>query len=457
MKLIYICICLMLTACASDVAIIPDDEKPAARLLYPYESAQQCKGCHTQQYFQYETSMHARAFTNPVFKAQYFNEVVPRAQRDKNAVKEARMCVACHAPVLFMNYTGLVATDRQISRFETGVTCDFCHTLVGYNENGDYQQNPSGKKQGPFKESAAATFHAEYSGFLQLGDFCGRCHNTTNHVGVEMNSTYDEWRASKYGQRRFACQECHMNKDGYLHSGNAEFDRGQAVYVNIGHRATKQKEHDRLNNHSFPGAHSVKQLQNSIPIEFKTDNLLIDTSGRLKFSLTVNNQRTGHKMPSGSSDLRFMWLVVTATTADGNNVQVTHNDKGRFNAKIDDYSIAGASQDDAVVLGNDVPLGSRLYRAVLVNSAGRQSLYQYDAVKNIFDNRLEAEEIRHEEYYLNLPNDFSGNVTLEASLYYRGAPSSFMKRIRVKDVTPVLIAFQKKQITVVASQLSKKQ
>lgn len=455
MKIYYIfLLCTALTSCASDMQQLPDDDRPASRLLYQYESSQQCKGCHTEQYFQYETSMHAKAFTNPIFEAQYFNEVVPRAERDSDFAKEARKCVACHAPVLFMNYTGLVSKPAQIKRFETGVTCDFCHTFAGYSANGDYLQNPSGKKQGPFKENANATFHAEYSGFLQMGDFCGRCHNTTNHVGVEITSTFDEWQTSRYGQGRFACQECHMNKDGYLRNGSAQFDRGQAVHVNIGHRTTKQKEHERLNNHSFPGAHSINQLQDSIPLEIKITNLSADSTGHLHFAIAVNNERSGHKMPSGSSDLRLMWLQVKATAADGSKIPVTLDNTNT--AKTDDYGTAGTSQDDATILGDDVPVGSRIYRTVLMNSAGRQSLYQYDAIKNIFDNRLKAEEIRYESYYLEIPDGFSGNLKVEAALYYRGAPSSFMKRIKVRDVPPVLISEKQTMITIAARQMSKK-
>jgi hypothetical protein len=395
---------------------------------------------------QYEESMHAKSFSNPLFFKQYFNDVVPRAKREPELVPEARKCIACHAPTVFMNYTGLVATPEQANRFETGVTCDFCHTLAGYGDNGDYQQNPSGKKQGPFQVASAASHHSEYSGFLQLGDYCGRCHNATNHVGLEVKSTYYEWRESSYGQRGFACQECHMNKNGFLRDGIAEFDRGAAAEMNIGHATKKQKEHDKLYNHSFPGAHSISELQDALLLVFKIGTRAPDADGRLHFTLVVNNERSGHKMPSGSSDLRFMWLEVHAISVDGTTIPVELVTS--VSAGTNDYSIAGASLDDATVLQNDVPKGARLYRTVLVNAAGRQSLYQYDAVKNVFDNRLNAAEIRKEQFYLKLPSHYSGKVKLEARLYYRAAPSSFTKRLQLEDFVPVLVASQKKMVTI---------
>jgi hypothetical protein len=344
-----------------------------------------------------------------------------------------------------MNYTGLVSSPAEAKRYETGVTCDFCHTLGGYGDNGDFQQASSGKKQGPFAAVKAATHHAEYSGFVQLGEFCGRCHSGANHTEIEVGSTFDEWRESSYGARRFACQECHMSKDGYLKKGVAEFEEGQAAHINIGSVARKQKEYGKLYSHNFPGAHSPSQLEEALKLEVKVGTRNADTSGKLPFTLVVNNERSGHKMPSGSSDLRFMWLVVTATAADGTVIPVElHKPDGSGV----DYSIAGSAPDDAAVLENYVPRGARLYRTVLVNQDGRQELFQFDAAKVAFNNRLAAGELRQEEYSLKLPSSFSGKVNIEAQLYYRGAPESFTRKMAVPAFEKVLVATQKKQITV---------
>lgn len=460
MKNIFLLLSLLLTACATDMlqndASLTDDEQAVSRLLYPYEPSTLCSGCHSDQYQQYEQSMHAKAFSNPLFNAQYFQEIVPRAQRDPSLVPEARKCIACHAPVVFMNYTGLVSTPAQTERFETGVTCDFCHTLAGYAANGDYLQERSGKKQGPSQARGTATHHAEYSGFVQMAEFCGQCHNATNHPSLEVKSTstYDEWRESGYGKRGLTCQECHMNKNGFLRNGIAEFARGEEAYLNVGNVAINQGVHDKLYSHSFPGAHSTSQLEDALLLDFRVGTRTAGAGGRFPLVVAVNNERAGHKMPSGSSDLRFMWLVVTAATSDGTKVPVFLATS--TSGDVTDYSIAGASPDDAAIIQADVPAGSRLYRAVLLNTAKRQSLFRHDAVRNAFDNRLEAAEVRNERYYLKLPPGFSGKVTVEAHLYYRGAPSSFAKRMQVPDFTPVLVASRKKQISVEASHAAKK-
>ncbi|HIJ81157.1 MAG TPA: hypothetical protein HPP76_05565 [Desulfuromonadales bacterium] len=426
--------------------VVPAESPATSRLLYPYESSQSCKGCHAEIHLQYDESMHAKAFSDPAFTAQYFREVVPRAQKDKSFVPIARRCIACHAPAVFMNYTGLVSTPEQAARYETGVTCDFCHTLSGYAANGDYLQNPSGKKQGPLQ--SVSTHHAEYSGFLQVGDYCGNCHNATNHFGLDVKSTYYEWRESRFGNDGFPCQDCHMNKNGFLRKGVAEFESGTAAYINIGSHRKETAVHDKLYTHLFPGAHSISQIEDALLLDFRVGVRKADAQGKFRFDLHVSNERTGHKMPSGSSDLRFLWLEVIAETEDGTRLPV-HLYSGRTRG-ASDYSVAGANRDDEAILGSDVPGGSRLYRSVFVNAAGRQTLFNYDAVKNPFDNRLNAGEVRNEQYEIQLPKGFSGHVTLTATLNYRGAPSSFSRRQQIPDFKPVAIAKRQKKITISA-------
>jgi len=447
MKKIFIALCLLLAACATDSGRT-FEEPSAARLLYPYEPSENCRGCHTVIFEQYQDSMHAKSFSNPLFNALYFKEIVPRALQDSTFMSDARKCLMCHAPVVFMNYTGLVATPQQALKYESGVTCDFCHTLSGYADTGDYLQNPSGKKQGPLHGPlpGAPSHHAEESGFLQVADYCGRCHNATNHIGVEVKSTFYEWSESSYGKRGLVCQECHMDKNGFLKNGVAEFDSGVAAYLNIGSSSREQRIHKKLYTHAFPGAHSKSQLEDALQVEFRIGTRRASSRGQFPFTVQVNNERSGHKMPSGSSDLRFMWLTVTATGEDGTRFPVVLYPARRKGAT--DYSVAGASPDDAIILGDDVPSGSRIYRSVFVDARGRQSLFHYEAEKNIFDNRLDAAEVRKEGYHVKLPTGFSGMVTLEAHLYYRGAPSYFTRHMQVADFTPVLVAHHKKQVTI---------
>lgn len=237
-----------------------------------------------------------------------------------------------------------------------------------------------------------------------------------------------------------------MNKYGYLRGNMGEFEHGVAAHLNVGGITIKQKEHDKLYTHAFPGAHSAAQLQDALQIEIKVGKRDMGAQAKFPFMLRVNNGRSGHKMPTGSSDLRFLWLTATASAADGTRFPVTLH-SGKI-AGMPDYSVAGASPEDATVLGTDVPPGSRIYRSVYVDANGRQSLFQYDSVKNVFDNRLNAAEIRNEMYDVTLPKGFTGQITLTATLKYLAAPSSFTRRQNVPDFMPVVIATCEKKVTV---------
>lgn len=448
-----ITLCFLLAACAADTGRNNSVMPAATRLFYPYEFSDSCGGCHSEIYAQYRDSMHAKSFSNQLFNTLYFNEIVPRALQDRTFTADARKCLMCHAPVVYMNYTGLVSTTAQAGKYESGVTCDFCHTLAGYAENGDYLQNSSGKKQGPPKAvsdllTPRLSHHAEDSGFFQMAEYCGRCHNATSHNGLKVKSTFDEWRESNYAKQGLVCQECHMNKNGLLKNGVAEFDSGVFTHLNLGGTAIEQKQYKKLYTHSFPGAHSLHQLEKALHIELQVDAKSVDANGRLAVKIDVNNERSGHKMPSGSSDLRFMWLSVSATSDDGTSFPAVLFPSEQV--VVPDYSIAGTVPQDAAILGNDVPFGSRLYRSVFVDAQGHQSLFHYDAERNIFDNRLNAAEVRSEVYELTVPPGYSGHITLSASLSYQSAPSSFTRHVQVADFKPVVIASVQKKITLVA-------
>jgi hypothetical protein len=384
------------------------------------------------------------AFVNPVFKAQYFKTIVPRAERDPAYVAEARKCIYCHAPVVYMNITGLIRSEKQVAHLETGVTCDFCHTFSGYAENDDYLQNPSRKKLGPFEKNS---WHSEYSPFVSMSDFCGPCHNSTNHAGLDVKTTFDEWKESSFKDKRISCQDCHMNKNGYLKDGRAEFDTGPVAHLMLGSRELEVGKHEKLYTHSFPGAHSNTQLTDTLKLEIKRGALASRADGKFSFSIQVDNSRSGHSMPTGSTDLRLLWIDVAAVTGEGKPLPVKLNQVQKRG--YDKYSITGGGAEDAGLLGKTIRPGLRIYRAVNVDRKGRQTLLSSEAVKKVFDNRLKAGEVRREEYVMQLPENYSGTVEVTATLYYQGAPSTFTQKLGVPDFQPVPVATETKKMTVI--------
>lgn len=446
MRLLLILFLLCIAACSSTSTTAIRDNASAARLQYPYEPSEMCKGCHVAQYLQHEESMHSKAYNNPLFKSLYFNKIIPRALREPAFASEAKQCIYCHAPVVYMNYTGLITTPQQAEAYDTGVSCDFCHTLAGYEDNGDYRQNPNRKKQGPFK--SINNWHAEYSGYLQLAEFCGQCHNSSKKPDLDMTSTYNEWQQSAFATNKVTCQDCHMNKNGFLVNDKAEFESGAVAQMNLMNSELRQQSYEKIYTHAFPGAHTNSQIEGALQLDFKIASFRANEADLFNFIVLVSNSRAGHNMPSGSSDLRFMWLNVTAETTDGRRVPATIITSNKSDNSWK-YSVAKASPEDKSILGNDVPSGARLYRAIFTDSEGHQSLSHADATAIRFDNRLKAGELRKEHVSLKLPQHYTGPVNITATLHYRAAPSSYTRSFGISPFKPVVIATATKQVTII--------
>ena len=103
--------------------------------------------------------------------------------------------------------------------------------------------------------------------------------------------------------------------------------------------------------------------------------------------------------------------------------------------------VAGASPWDAELV-NDVPRTARAYRAVFVDEAGKQTHDSYRAKKLVFDNRLEAGELRNEEYEYTVPENLGkgDDVHVVATLKYLPAPTAFFGRFGMPPPLPATVA-----------------
>ena len=395
-----------------------------------YWSSLICRECHGKIHEQYEQSMHAKAFDNPVFKAQYFREVVPLVSKNPQLVEEAKGCIGCHAPIAYLKSREHVISEAQVDRDMAGVTCDFCHTLSGYSGqrpgNYNYISTPGTTKLGPFEFES--NWHHVYSQFHTQSEFCAVCHNAVNHHGLEIKATYTEWKESKYAEEEIQCQDCHMNVKGFLTAGKALYESGKAARTSLADVSYRSK----IYTHRFPGAHSGEQVIGALTMQMVPEKPNVSPGETISIDILIDNSRTGHKMPSGSADLRLLWLEVKAAAGEGNIFALT--------ADGSEYDVAGKGTSGQDPLLDDVPRGSRIYRAVYVDKTGKQTLASYDAVKITFDNRLNAAEVRKESYRFTVPERASGAVTLTATLYYLPYPSAFSSGLGLPGPEAVEIA-----------------
>ncbi len=404
-----------------------------------YEPAANCQNCHGTIFEQFSQSMHAQSFENPLVKAAFFKVLLPRREKSPALSSEVSACIACHAPLASVRTGGNPAPLKAEKQKKIpGVDCDLCHTITGYTGNspggGNFISTPDNQKQGPFHSKN--DFHSTYSELISQSRFCAICHNRTNRYGLEMISTFSEWKKSKYAREGIQCQDCHMNIKGFLTAGKPDFASGKVAQGTL----INPKKRDKLYTHRFPGAHSKTQVVGAIGLKLNADQFQLHAGHEMMIYVDVDNSRSGHKLPTGSAELRLLYLDLIATI-NGKSIHIPANSLNR-----DKFDVSGAGKFDAVVLGREIPPGSRLYRAVCVDPQGKQTLFSFDAKSIVFDNRLEASEVRREFYTFMVPKNAGKEFTLTARLHYLRYPAALADTLGIEPVKPVELAVVEQKI-----------
>lgn len=425
----------------------PEVDRPLperAQKVLNYSPSDQCKGCHVDIYSQQMQSMHARSYINPVFQAQYYGEALPRARQGPKFFYEAITCAACHMPVAHQNNARDMVFREHVDPQMSGVTCDLCHRIAGFTgtvpENGNFIASPGDEKYGPFRHSYS--WHHVYLEFQTQSEFCAVCHESTNQLGVHVKPTYTEWKTSQYAADGVQCQDCHMNASGYLIDKQAVYDSGKAATMTLG----SAPERGKLYSHQFPGARTQTQLEDAIPLHLSTGKDTAEQGEQLTITVRVDNERTGHRMPSGSIELRYVWLELEARSGDRRIAipAVSATDPPG-------YDVGGALPADRAVLGKAFPRGMRVYRAVFLDAQGNQTQSMIDAAKKVFDNRLDTAAVRTERYRWRVPPDIHGKVKLVARLNYVAYPQAFATRFNLPPAPTTLISDGQCTLTVTPS------
>ena len=412
------------------------DRKPAKPVTQTkfFWRTSTCKGCHDQIVEQHLESSHEMSFTNPVFQAQYQKDLLPTAATDPLLYSEARECIACHEPVTYATKGPRALSLQEIDPKMNGVTCDICHSMTGYlgakPQNGNYITEPSDRKLGPFK--GQGDWHHIYSELQTKSDICAVCHEAVNRHGLKIKATFTEWQESIFAKQGVQCQDCHMNVDGFLTAGKPRFASGMAADMSLG----SAPQRDRLYTHQFPGAHSRTQIEGAITLAIEANSPKDSPDHTLALDVAVDNSRTGHSMPSGSADLRLLWMEVIVRIGDEPIGKPAVILEPEAPDELNAYSLAGRGRFDSILLGPEIPKGSRIYRAVFIDGAGQATLDSYNAVAKLFDNRLKAAEKRKESYRFTIPEGAKGDITIKATLKYLPYSSTFTARFGLPSPSP---------------------
>ena len=268
---------------------------------------------------------------------------------------ETSSCIRCHSPRAFLGDGAEATTIQELDAGEQqGVECEFCHRVM--EDPGVPPGNamytvadalgPGGNnvpRRGPwdFTDGVPEPPHDwVYDEYIGSSRFCGTCHDVTtpaervdddgNGMGRSFNEqrTYSEWVNSAYAQpgANFrSCQDCHMTP--------VADKPGCSDHVNQYTHATGGNRHDFNGANRFmlevlrseygdDGLAEVPSIYYDLNIERMDEFLATAASldvqapdaidvdeGLSDLTVTVTNN-TGHKLPSGYSEGRVMWIEV---------------------------------------------------------------------------------------------------------------------------------------------------
>jgi hypothetical protein len=364
-----------------------------------------CKQCHNEIYAQWSKSMHSKAYSDPIFRS-----ALKLAVKDMGGENSAsgqmiqRYCLNCHAPI--GNLTGDIPPRSSLAR--SGISCDFCHTISGSTGigNASYLVSPGYIKRGPFGDADSPIHETAYSEFHTKSEFCGMCHEVFHPIyGTPLETTYTEWREGPYSTKGIQCQSCMMG---------SEKNARAAVQGPI---------RSLIRTHEFAGGNFVlgdresalKLLRGAAKIDLKVSKKKAKPGEEIEIKVGVTNVGAGHKIPTGVTDLRDMWLEIKVIDSE-NRQQILF--KERYHTVF---------EDEKGVHGEEVPK----WRAARIYS----------------DNRIAPKERRAYRKYFSIPKDASGDFRIVAALKYRSLSPKISQKLGLRPLPAVDMALAETMIS----------
>ncbi|MCE8426153.1 MAG: hypothetical protein J5U17_10305 [Candidatus Methanoperedens sp.] len=320
---------------------------PAVYAEQEFQISYTCAGCHQERYDEWSRSTHALAVNDPIFEAAYLRAL-------ESDPKYRSYCLTCHSP------TTSITNDLNLTKSISveGVTCSFCHTVTGV-ENNSYNFSQSNPMQGPYTDSMTGAHASAYSGLHTKSEFCAGCHDFSIN-GIPISQTYTEWKEGPYAAEGKQCQDCHME-------------------TKIGAAAKNGTIREKVYQHFWYGGHTGQFLENAVQINSSTQK----TGNRVKVTLNITNNNVGHMIPSGLPSRKVV-LDFNASDKQGREI----------------YS------------------GQKVYAKTIVDQYNNEVSDFWKAVSIAKDNRFKPGESRIEMFEFDAPNG-TDEINIQASLNYQ--------------------------------------
>lgn len=430
-----------------------------------------CKECHHEAHETWANSMHKfSSFNNPVYAFSVRETRAALLERDGD-LGASRFCAGCHDPVLLFSGTfedpkyddpHLDLDSDPAAR--AGITCTVCHSITHVNSprgNADY--TIEAPEHYPFFDSKNVTLSwlnrqlikakpaLHKATFLkpvhQEAAFCGSCHKV--HIPQELNAYkwlrgqnhYDTfWLSGVSGQGVASfyyppkaeenCNDCHMpmvpigpesnfgvvNEDGVLKTRDHTFLSANTAIPHLLPEKFKDhqaliKAHESFNKGvmrlDFFGIKEGGSIE-GILTPLKPDVPGLEAGKSYLLELVVRTMKMGHLFTQGTADSNEVWLDV-----------VVRGDQG----------ILGRSGGMDEMGGVDP--WSHFLNAFVIDRNGNQidRRNAQDIFISVYNHQIPpgAADVVH--YQLDVPADYKGSITVEATLRYRKFNRTLMQHV----------------------------
>ncbi|MFA5807447.1 MAG: multiheme c-type cytochrome [bacterium] len=398
----------------------------SAALDNDFNDPKRCAACHPDIFSQWEGSLHAQAAEDGVFR-KFYEMVVEEA--GPGAVE---FCMKCHSPVGVLRGEVPPATGEKLSPIALkGVFCDFCHTVTpkGGIGNAAFETTFSATKRGPFDNAVSPAHGTKTDGFYQRSEFCGMCHNVTHPLsGRPIERTYEEWKESPYNTGDPAtathCQDCHMRQTpGNPGTGAVE------KRDNPGKAPVMGPERPHIWTHYFVGGNALypdrpnadrrramveDRLRHAAKLEILPEDAPKGAGDLATFRVRVHNVGAGHKLPTGLSEVREIWLDVTVTDA-----------AGKVLLRSGEIGEGGGIDPTSAIFKTFLGIGKTNVKLSCCFFAIGERNKILSAERITRDRRILPKGYDEEKYAFQVPEGAAFPITVAAKLNYRSMSQAF--------------------------------
>jgi len=359
-----------------------------------------CAQCHAIIHNEWKGTMHYYAYEDPFYQKEFL-----AASNDTEGIVDI-FCSRCHTPIGVVSGEIPPIDGSNLSDIaRQGVQCDFCHVVSGSNGTGNapFVVSPGNIKWGPFNDSKAAYHESEYLELYTSSEYCGMCHEVIHPInGLVIDDTYKVWKEGVYAEEGVVCQDCHMTP------GITQFE------ANPGRAASGAKKRDHISTHDIVGGNAfitgilgekkyskmaVERLQKAATLSIDAPTIA-QRGNNVSFNVSITNSGAGHKIPTGVSEIRQIWLAVSVKDRNGNEI----------------YHTGDVNENGTIVNAMEI------YNTILGDAQGEPTLSFWLAESILKDNRISPKGTVSENHTFIIPDEVTYPLSIEATLKYRSAP-----------------------------------